>query len=54
MDLSLNNEITISKETKQILHFVQNERDKEIKQFYGEEGYDLYIVGDIKLNSFNQ
>ncbi|MFY0164739.1 peptide ABC transporter permease [Bacillus anthracis] len=53
VDLSLNNEITISKETKQILHFVQNERDKEIKQFYGEEGYDLYIVGDIKLNSFN-
>ncbi|HDR3964619.1 TPA: peptide ABC transporter permease, partial [Bacillus anthracis] len=36
VDLSLNNEITISKETKQILHFVQNERDKEIKQFYGE------------------
>ncbi|WIG19562.1 peptide ABC transporter permease [Bacillus anthracis] len=53
VDLSLNNEITISKETKQILHFVQNERDKEIKQFYGEEGYVLYIVGDIKLNSFN-
>ena len=51
--LSLNNEIAISKETKQILHFVQNERDKDIKQFYGEEGYDLYIVGDIKLNLFN-
>ena len=51
--LSLNNEIAISKETKQILHFVQNERDEDIKQFYGEEGYDLYIVGDIKLNSFN-
>ncbi|MDA2164567.1 peptide ABC transporter permease [Bacillus pacificus] len=51
--LSLNNEIAISKETKQIFHFVQNERDEDIKQFYGEEGYDLYIVGDIKLNSFN-
>ncbi|HDR7670265.1 TPA: peptide ABC transporter permease, partial [Bacillus wiedmannii] len=27
--LSLNNEFAISKETKQILHFVQNERDKD-------------------------
>lgn len=53
VDLSLNNEIVISKETKQILHFVQNERGKDIKQFYDEEGYHLYIVGDIKLNSFN-
>ena len=53
MDLSLNNEIVISKETKQILHFVQNERDKDFKQFYKEEGYHLHIVGDIKLNSFN-
>lgn len=53
VDLSLNNEIVISKETKQILHFVQNERDKDFKQFYKEEGYHLHIVGDIKLNSFN-
>ncbi|GMR67859.1 MULTISPECIES: hypothetical protein [Bacillus] len=53
VDLSLNIEMTISKETKQILHFVQNERDKDIKQFYDKEGYHLYIVGDIKLNSFN-
>ncbi|MFE9078185.1 MULTISPECIES: peptide ABC transporter permease [Bacillus cereus group] len=51
--LSLNNEIAISKETKQILHFVQNERDKDFKQFYKEKGYHLYIVGDIKLTSFN-
>ncbi|PEP50895.1 peptide ABC transporter permease [Bacillus wiedmannii] len=53
VDLSFNNEIAISKETKQILHFVQNERDKDFKQFYKEKGYHLYIVGDIKLNSFN-
>ncbi|SME49804.1 hypothetical protein BACERE00185_05453 [Bacillus mobilis] len=51
--LSLNNEFAISKETKQIFHFVQNERDKEFKQFYKEKGYHLYIVGNIQLNSFN-
>ncbi|MGG5737130.1 MULTISPECIES: peptide ABC transporter permease [Bacillus cereus group] len=51
--LSLNNEIAISKETKQILHFVQNEREEDFKQFYKEKGYHLYIVGDIKLNMFN-
>ena len=53
MDLSLNNEITISKETKQILHFVQDERDKDFNHFYEEKGYHLYIIGNIKLNSFN-
>lgn len=53
VDLSFNNEIIISKETKQILHFVQNERDKDFKQFYKKKGYHLYIVGNIKLNSFN-
>ncbi|HHK5533616.1 TPA: peptide ABC transporter permease [Bacillus mobilis] len=51
--LSLNNEFAISKETKQIFHFVQNERDKEFKQFYKEKGYHLYIVGNIQLNLFN-
>ncbi|HDR7573026.1 TPA: peptide ABC transporter permease, partial [Bacillus mobilis] len=49
----LNNEFAISKETKQIFHFVQNERDKDFKQFYKEKGYHLYIVGNIQLNSFN-
>ncbi|WP_242252612.1 peptide ABC transporter permease [Bacillus cereus group sp. BfR-BA-01379] len=53
VDLSLNNEITISKETKQILHFVQDERDKDFNHFYEEKGYHLYIIGNIKLNSFN-
>ena len=53
VDLSLNNEIIISKETKQILHFVQDERDKNFNHFYEEKGYHLYIIGNIKLNSFN-
>ncbi|PGK42341.1 peptide ABC transporter permease [Bacillus anthracis] len=51
--LSLNNEITISEKTKQIHHFVQNERDKDFNHFYKEKGYHLYIIGNIKLNSFN-
>ncbi|MED0934689.1 peptide ABC transporter permease [Bacillus mobilis] len=51
--LRLNNEFAISKETKKIFHFVQNERDKDFKEFYKEKGYHLYIVGKIQLNSFN-
>ncbi|PEC82304.1 peptide ABC transporter permease [Bacillus cereus] len=51
--LSLNNEITVSEKTMQILHFVQNERDKDFNHFYEEKGYHLYIIGNIKLNSFN-
>ncbi|OOR16026.1 peptide ABC transporter permease [Bacillus cereus] len=53
VDLDLNNEITISNETKQMIHFVQNERDKDFKEFNEKKGYHLYIIGDIKLNMFN-
>ncbi|HDR8183920.1 TPA: peptide ABC transporter permease [Bacillus thuringiensis] len=53
VDLSFNNEIAISKETKQIFHFVQNEKNKDFNHFYEWKGYHLYIIGNIKLNSFN-
>lgn len=53
VDLSLNNDITISNETKQMIHFVQNERDKDLKEFNEKKGNHLYIIGDIKLNMFN-
>ncbi|OME60280.1 MULTISPECIES: hypothetical protein [Paenibacillus] len=46
-------EISISKETEDIMQSVKTIREKEFIDFISLEGYHLYIEGDIKSTGFN-
>ncbi|KFN02756.1 hypothetical protein D0U04_27010 [Bacillus clarus] len=46
-------EIKISTETKEIINFVNRNKEKEFKMFHNKKGYHLRIIGDIELNMLN-